>query len=204
MSFMPFKWCPHCGHHIVAGGFCADCRAHLKADTQTKNGPVDLTYLPALYRYHGVLRSVILRAKVNNENTAYHALCDLVSCHPTVIEMALAAEVIVPAPSSLWGRIRGKYDLAQGMALAIGHAFDRPVELLPRKFYFHYRKRAGRNLNQRDHNFTTEPSLKSWQDKKVLLIDDIITTGFTLSRLSTMLSIHGAKVQTLALASAKE
>ena len=196
---MFFKWCPHCGISVRAGGFCHDCRIHLKPCSRSAD-----QNLQALYRYQGILRSVILRGKVNNENTAYKALCDLFTSHPMAIAAGLKADAVIPAPSSLWGRVRGRFDLAQGMALALGHALDQPVELLPRSFYFSYRKRAGKNLRdekKREDGHSTQ-SLDLWQSKSVLLIDDIITTGFTLSHLATTLGEAGARVSCIALASA--
>lgn len=193
---MFFKWCPECGVSVCAGGFCLDCRLHLVPCEDSPDAD-----LSALFRYHGILRSVILRGKVNNENTSYQALCDLFTGHPAVIAAGLQADVIIPAPSSLWGRLRGRFDLAQGMALALGTALDRPVELFPTAYYFNYRKRAGKNRDAKTMTLASSKNLKRWQSKSILLIDDIITTGFTLKYLSSALATAGAKVRVLALAS---
>lgn len=199
---MFFKWCPKCGKSVAAGGLCPECRTLLKPiERQTESES-----LHALYHYQGVLRSVVLRAKVNNENTAYTALCDLFCCNPQAITQGLAVDLIVPAPSSLWGRVRGRFDLAQGIALAMGETIGRPVEFFPRSFYFNYRKRAGRNnSNSSDQqNILQHPSFKLWRDKSVLLIDDVITTGFTLNYLRETLTQLNIRSHALALASAHE
>lgn len=194
---MFLKWCPQCGVSVRAGGFCFDCRSHL-----TPNKHSSEVHLPALYRYQGILRSVILRSKVNNENTSYQALCDLFAGHPVAIAAGIEADIIIPAPSSLWGRLRGRFDLAQGMALALGSALERPVELFPPAYYFNYRKRAGKNQDRGPTSASSlDPGLMRWQSKSILLIDDIITSGFTLKTLSSALVTAGANVRFLALAS---
>lgn len=161
----------------------------------------------APYRYEGVVRDAILRAKYEGESwtavelgveiTArlFGAKVEMHFAEPVPDPVAGAAvgyDCIIPVPAS--SRRRG-YNVPERMARPLSHALGLP--LLPKALC---RARAGRHqaglsLEERLVNVAgafraQEPELV--EGKRVLLVDDVITTGATAAACAQALLDAGA------------
>lgn len=179
------KRCQGCAARIQAGGFCEECRRSLLRAQTPVSG------VRSLYSYQGILRQTILRAKVKNDVLALQALCELFVGNPQILECAHECDVLVPAPSSLWGRLRGRFDIAQALALELSKQVDRPVRLMPFRHYMSFGKRAGKNLSSMANRSIAAKS-SQFADQRVMLIDDIFTTGWTMRHVGLVLKDLGA------------
>ena len=212
-----FKFCQGCSVNILAGGFCAPCRQTL-LNLRRQQAPQALPSMSeferaenelngiaaggSLFLYQGVMRRVIMRAKVRNDLLALNGLVELFASHPEVLKLAKNSDVLVPAPSSLWGRMRGRFDLAQSMALGLGAEIDLPVALMPWVAYMRFRKRAGSNEYREEKSREATPSKLLFKGLRVLVIDDVMTTGKTMSStLMLALKLGAEKASGIALAS---
>ncbi|MCX6124623.1 MAG: phosphoribosyltransferase family protein [Proteobacteria bacterium] len=212
-----FRFCQGCSVDILAGGFCAPCRQTL-LNLKRQQHPEALTSTmefeeaeheamatltgSSLFLYQGIMRRVIMRAKVRNDLLALNGLVELFVSQPKVISLAKNCDVLVPAPSSLWGRMRGRFDLAQSMALGLGAAIDLPVSLMPWVAYMRFRKRAGSNRRGTEKLRREIPSKLLFKGSRVLVIDDVMTTGNTMrSTLMLALNLGAEKASGIALAS---
>lgn len=184
------SYCQGCLKAATASGFCLACRAELhQTGHHVKPGQVG-----GLFQYGKTLRRVIMRAKVKNDLHALNGLSALYTGHEDVLRAAAKCDVIVPAASSLWGRIRGRFDLAQAMALNLGSETGKPVVLLPWQQYMRLTKRAGKNRSlvivaKKELAVKNHPKFSG---QRILLIDDIITTGLTVKSTSKSLLAMGA------------
>ena len=161
----------------------------------------------APYRYEGVVRDAILRAKYEGESwtavelgvemTArlFGAKVEMHFAEPVpgpVAGAAVGYDCIIPVPAS--SRRRG-YNVPERMAQPLSHALGLP--LLPKALC---RARAGRHqaglsLEERLVNVAgafhaQEPELV--EGKRVLLVDDVITTGATAAACAQALLDAGA------------
>ena len=161
----------------------------------------------APYRYEGVVRDAILRAKYEGESwtavelgvemTArlFGAKVEMHFAEPVpgpVAGAAVGYDCIIPVPAS--SRRRG-YNVPERMARPLSHALGLP--LLPKALC---RARAGRHqaglsLEERLVNVAgafraQEPELV--EGKRVLLVDDVITTGATAAACAQALLDAGA------------
>lgn len=156
------------------------------------------------FRYRGVVRRLILRAKVQGDHRAVGLLTDLVLAHPLVRSWAESCEVLTPSPSSLWGRARGRLDLAALIADAVAERFGKAVRAAPWELHWRVRKRALRPRGEREilvSPVVDETSAAS--GPRIGLFDDVVTTGQTIAWTRAALP-RGAVVRALTLASARE
>lgn len=157
-----------------------------------------------------------MRSKVKNDAVAAGVICHIVkiALSSDVDFMPYAEHLIIPAPASTWGRVRGRFDLAELLVRTV-FTHDQIVQtLLPRLAL--KAKRAGRNahdlsmpgrhsLNNKNFNvFNKIASLESLISgaKRILVVDDVMTTGLTMRTIFNQLKELGAQsVEGLVIAS---
>lgn len=172
------------------GQLCCRCRGRLvDCSAQNSSGR-------SLFEYSGLLRALILRVKISGDFAALRLLCDLFLTHPlSKIELEQAASVMV-VPSSFWGRIRGKIDLAWFLGHELACEGGKPFVSAPTRLFWQLRKQALARGRSECH-------LKlavSGEKISTLIIDDVITTGYSISRLSSVLGKADCRFLTLASA----
>ena len=188
--------CPCCRRVLGTLPLCEVCTPRLE---ELRRGPVmrlDVSrhYLGALdgaaapYRYEGVVRSAILRAKYEGESwTAVELGVEMTArLFGAEVEMhfaepvpglvpgaAIGYDCIVPVPAT--SRRRG-YNVPERMAQPLAHALGLPLD--------------ERLANAAGAFRAQEPELV--EGKRVLLVDDVITTGATAAACAQALLDAGA------------
>ena len=131
----------------------------------------------SIYRYCPSVRSLILSAKIEGNMRALLCLSFLFSKSPGIGECLDGIERIVPAPSSLWSRIRGRTDLAWFLATSLSDRYGIPLHYPPRALYWQYQKRSKLDTRAPLLDFGECESRPPY-----LLVDDVVTSGHTLIR----------------------
>lgn len=156
------------------------------------------------FRYEGVMRRLILRAKVQGDHRAVSLLADLLIKERVVAAWVDALDFLVPSPSSLWSRARGRLDLAALLADALAARFGKVVRAAPWDLHWRVRKRA---LTARGDRLPLGDYAPDWTGSgdgpRIGLFDDVVTTGQTLAWTRAALPAD-AGVRPLTLASARE
>jgi len=169
--------------------------------------------LTSLYRYRGLVRRLLLRAKVQGDLQALALLAELAACHCACRKTLAPVQLIVPCPSSLWGRLRGRLDVAHHTAMRLAHVADTPLAPSPWHLYWRWHKRA--QMRRARHGLIeVRPSLsrmavaseRAWQNRHtkaddpsvVLLVDDVVTSGYTM--MTTAAATKQANLRFLSLA----
>ncbi len=98
---------------------------------------------------------------------------------------------VMPSPSSLWSRMRGRADLAWFLAREIHRRFGIPMLSAPFHLHWRYQKQATRKGRQSQHQ-QVKQSERAYDKKTpcLLLIDDVLTSGGTMLRLREALPEH--------------
>ena len=126
---------------------------------------------------------------------------------------ATAGWLIVPAPSSLWGRLKGRFDIA---LMAAECFFSRGQILhasLPGSFF--RGKRAGHNENSDVDSFLPPTDVVFNKNRGILkristaahivVVDDVMTTGLTMrSSINLLKSLGAQTVEGLVVASSNK
>lgn len=158
----------------------------------------------AVFRYEGSARDLILRFK--------HA--DRTDCAPAFArwmlraapELVTAADLIVPVPLHRARLLHRRYNQAALLALKLDAASGRPGRAAPdllvrarRTPSQEGRGRAARHRNVKAAFAVADP--EAVRDRRVLLVDDVLTTGATVGECARVLKGAGARaVDVLTLA----
>lgn len=173
--------------------------------------------LRAICEYRGAIRNIILGAKAGATRRLLDLIADWVLSDQTVIDWGNWADIIVPAPSSLWSRLRGNGDPAWHLASKISESCNRRLANSPLRLSWKIKKRLKARSDRPsvpEERFVIEesPILTSLElegetaskigKKNVLLVDDVVTTGNTLMTIRQALTEEGHSFRAVAFARA--
>lgn len=208
-SFAPSKW---------SYPLCSSCldQARLEPDHGLWQGLCAETSYPlsALWPYQGPIRQAILAFKMQGRWPAGARLVEWASEEPALRRLLQGIDAVMPIPSSLWGRWRGRLDLAALLAQVLADSAGKPLVDPPRRYWGSWRKQAQRS--RRERSGSRSAVTLSWSDQyflpyglsekttgrslRILLVDDIVTSGQTLTEYADR--FRNISFQFFALASA--
>lgn len=169
--------CPACDRPVT--GSCTPCWS-------AAGSPPLTSIVPAAVSYQGVGRRLLLGLKYANGRTLVRPLAARMA---TLIDPA-TVDVVTWAPTAP-GRIRRRgYDQAELLARAVAAELGVPCRRLLRRVS-RTAPQTGRSRAER----TVGPSFvarHSWRSQRVLVVDDVVTTGATLRAAQRALERAGA------------
>ena len=186
---------------------CRQCRVEAPVYPNHKSAPQFLDSFAAVWYYEGNVRKSLLRYKFHNARSfapAYGRFLamKLLQTHPE------GFDVLTWVPVSRRRKFRRGYDQVELIARAVGTELGMsPVRLL--KKIRHNRPQSGiSDAAQRRANVLGVYQVVPRQDiagKRILLLDDILTTGATAGEAARVLLTAGAKeVHCAAVAAARK
>ena len=153
---------------VIEWGLCRSC--HRDILRQLDNGMVTigkgeeriLGY--CFFRYGGLVRDMILRGKLYREERAWQALMRIVLSQIALEHLMPWSHVVMAAPPSVMGKLRGQYDISYLWARTLAQSWQKSFVRWPLLF----------PLTQANKR------MKTVLQQPVLLVDDVLTTGQTL------------------------
>ena len=186
---------------------CRTCRTEAPFFPDTKRRLQFLDSFAAVWYYESGVRRSLLRFK-------FHGTRNYATAYGRLLAMKLRQqdpegfEVLTWIPVSRLRKIRRGYDQVELLARAVGRELDmEPVSALKKVRHNRQQSRivepARRRANVLGVYQVTEPELV--RGKRVLLLDDILTTGATAAEAGRVLLTAGAKeVHCAAVAAARK
>ncbi|MBI2288022.1 MAG: ComF family protein [Chloroflexi bacterium] len=175
--------CPRCGRPQASGILCPSC-VGWQAEIDGIRSP---------FRFDGVIRQAVHQLKYRNLRAIAAPLAQLVVDY--LATSTVPAEVLVPVPLHR-KRLRERgYNQSGLLAKKIGKLTNLPVveDCLARERYTLPQART-ETVEERHRNIAGAFACRdhSLQDKKVLLINDVATSGATLDACAAALKAGGA------------
>ena len=191
LSFITDPVCRRCGLPFeadlaVEGGECAGCLAH----------PPPVDQHRAVWRYEGTARRLVLGFKHGDRTHVAQPL----AAHLQRVgqDMFKDADIIAPVPLHKWRLLHRRYNQAALLALTLAARVKLTClpDLLQRMK--NTPSQGGLNHRQRKRNvssaFACAPHhLAAIQDRHIILVDDVFTTGATLFECAKVLRRAGVR-----------
>ena len=174
---------------------CSTCFKKLVPASNYKNFLVS-----SLYVYEHSMRELILRVKIAGDHLALNCLKQLWLNTEEGQKKVMWADCLMPAPSSLWSRVHGRFDLAYLLCHELSKTNKKKLLHPPKSLYWRWQKRSllKSRLTMNFDNYHQQNEKKS----HLLIIDDVLTTGYTLNNVAKSLNeTYNLRFLTLARAS---
>lgn len=201
--------CNSCKEHLTLlkpGAFCKTCLAPLPSGAELcgkclSNSPA-YGQLVACVSYQGILRNSLHRYKFGGRSDL-HTSFAMMMCAQLLSFGCTDFDVVVPTPLSK-ERLRERgFNQAELIAKDIAKQFHAPCVSNALKKCRDTERQSELDMHQRDRNVRRAFALSSpdaVRGKKVLLVDDIFTTGATMREAAKTLSAVSKSVTACVLA----
>ena len=197
--------CVACGSVAGDNYVCKKCLDGIHLLCIDSYAPIRLNYseLWAVAAYEGPWMEVIHKFKYGKERTAIRVIRNLLEMK---IDIFYYVDCIVPVPLHRIRYIKRGYNQSAILAKMVSKILDRPVYYRALTKKINTSQQVGKALRERTANlmgaFSRPRYLsQSVEGKNVLLVDDVVTSGSTVSECAKILVKSGAKrVDVLTLA----
>jgi ComF family protein len=186
--------CPHCGQPQASGILCPSCASRTSS----------IAAIRSVFRFEGVARVAVHELKYRNVRAIAPTLASYLVGYR--MDGIFEPDVLVPVPMHPRRQRRRGYNQSELLARNLGRARGLPVDTSSLK-----RIDAGRSqvraASSRERRLNVTEAFAcakaSFSDKRVLLVDDVCTTGATLEACAVALRVAGA-MQVVGLTVARE
>jgi ComF family protein len=181
--------CPLCGRPTNVSGYCWHCR----------HDPLAIDGIRSVFSFEGEVRQTVHHLKYCNRQVLAVPLARLMAGYWRA--NPIPTNLIVPVPLYPARQRERGYNQADLLAQALGGMIDVPVATKGLRRVRHTQPQVNLNASERGENvrgaFIYQMSEKGSSDvavngRRVLLIDDVCTTGSTLEACSLALKAAGA------------
>lgn len=181
----PDDVCTNCGVMMTGESLVGRCRACVAK-------PPAYQYLHAIGQYDGILADLITRAKIAKQVGAVVALLSLTRHYSEALS-AYPDYTLLAMPTPRWRLLQRGFNLPELLAKALAQqhylpqvsntAVTLPWYVAKQAKLTRHQRQKNRHLYQINHKLP----------KKIIIIDDIVTTGATVGELAQVLCQNGVE-----------
>lgn len=190
-----------CGvcENICKNDLCPKCKIKFKKNSRVKiDNYNNKNFKKHLYifKYDGIIKERLLKYKFGEKAYIYKAFVNFLIKNKKVCRFLKSYDIIIPVPIHYNRKVTRGYNqsalIAKQLAKKIGIAYEENV--LFKKV--NNKPQSTKNKEEREQNvvgvYYTKNKEKIY-NKKIILLDDIYTTGSTVNECSKTLKMAGAK-----------
>jgi ComF family protein len=189
LTLDPFPTCPQCaasvGPYALVDEGCTYCRdSHFRFDRVIRLG-----------LYDGLIREIVLRLKNRDGETLAELVGGLWAEHAETRLREVGADVVIPVPLHWWRRWSRGYNQSEVLAFRLASRLKLPCRPGWLRRIRHTPRQTLQSPTERRKNMRgafRARSLACLRGKKVLLVDDVLTTGSTCHEAARALRDSGA------------
>lgn len=157
-------------------------------------------------KFEGVIRELIHRFKYNNVDFLAEPLVEILINNLNLNNLKNDVDMVVPVPLFWWRRFKRGFNQSELLAKRIGRHLLLPVSTNNlyriRNTIPQTRLSRTKRLQNMRGSFTVK-NAKDFENKRVLLVDDVLTTGITASECARAIKAAGGeRVYVLTIAGA--
>lgn len=189
--------CGMCGR-INKNNLCPECKIKLKEITKANIIKVknkNFTYLAYLFKYDGIIREKILKYKFKDSAYLYKTFSEIIIKNKKMCGFIKKYDIIIPVPIHKKRYKERGYNQSELLAKEIAKILEIPMEKHVLIKALNNTPQSKLSKQERKNNaigvYKTINNQKII-NKKVILVDDIYTTGSTANECSKMLKQAGA------------
>lgn len=193
-SFLYPKVCGFCNKILEDGYICEECKQNIKCINSEYIPFVQTSYFDKLYcsyEYVGIVRKKILDYKFNHKKYLCKTFAE--SMIEKLESDSLKYDMIIAVPTSIKRKMQRGYNQSELIARLVAKSIKIPYvkNVIIKAKRNATQSKLGRN--ERIKNVKNAFKItKDVNNKKILLIDDIYTTGATVNECSKLLKKAGA------------
>ena len=197
--------CPECWQtiHLISRPYCEICGIPQEFELEKniicnscKHDPPHYDKARAVCSYGDSVIKMVSNFKYNSAFNVGDFMASRINS--LLSQVILDCDVIVPVPIHKYRLIKRGFNQAAEIAKIIAKKHDKPLLLDSlKKISFNVQQtrlnKQQRIENVKDSFAIPSENLKDFKDKKVLLIDDVLTTGATVNECSRIIKLAKAK-----------
>ncbi len=177
-------------------GLCRLCVCSLTPQVHIEYSPsAQLDYVISSAQFGGKIRDLVHLFKYKGKEEFAEPMADLMKT--ALDQLGGEFDLIVPVPMPFWRKIRRGYNHAEVLAKRVAIRYRLPVgrKTLRKTLWSRAQVHLGRQQRIRSASFTIREGRDAARirGKRVLLVDDVATTGATLQQCAFLLRSLGAQ-----------
>lgn len=198
--------CGICGK-IDKNSLCPKCKIKIKKNENAKIIKIknkNFTEYGYLFKYNGIIREKILDYKFNDKSYLYKTFTEIIIKNKKICGFIKKYDIIIPVPIHKKRRKERGYNQSKLIAKEIAKRLE--INMEKDVLYKIKNNKAQMLLTKKEREINIKNVYKiievqKIKNKKILLLDDIYTTGNTVNECSKMIKEAGAsKIAVLTIA----
>ena len=150
-----------------------------------------------VFEYQGFVRDLILNYKFKDKSYLYKFFSEIIIKNKKICRILKSYDIIIPVPIHFIRKMMRGYNQSELIAKELANNIQNiklENEILIKKV--NNKKQSGLNRSERIENVKDVYQIingEKIKDKKIVLFDDIYTTGNTVNEISRILKLNGAR-----------